>query len=439
MPKTDGDEALMNRYSLIPAGAVFLASCLASADGNAGELTAEERRIERAARKGSADALRLLEEVVRIPSATENLDGVRKVGAVFRAEFDRIGFQTRWVELPPEMKRAGHLVAEHPGGRGSRLLLIGHLDTVLDSGHFDREGSKARGSGALDMKGGDVILLHALKALHAAGALEDRRVIVVLTGDEEDPGVPLEVSRAALQEAADRSDVALAFEAVVDDTATVARRGVSTWELKVEAKTGHSSGIFSPTLGSGAIFEAARILDGFRRELAGQPDLTFNPSLIVGGTEVEHDPARSRGSASGKSNVIPAAVSVQGDLRFIDDAQRERAKEAMRAIVAGSLDEASASIRFKDEYPAMAPRPGNYEILKVLDAVSRDLGMGGVKALPPGERGAGDISFVASKVAGLDGLGASGSGSHAPGETVDLDSIEPQIVRAALLIHRLTR
>ena len=208
----------------------FLAATIPAAAYAQG-LTPEERRIADYVDGLREEPIGFLERVVNIDSATQNLAGVREVGEVFRAEFDRLGFETSWDEMPPEMRRAGHLVAERKGTVGKRLLLIGHLDTVLEGGRFVRRGSRATGSGALDMKGGDVILLYALKALDERRALEDRRIIVVLTGDEEDAGMPIERSRRALLEAARRSDVALAFENAIEGIATVARRGASTWKL----------------------------------------------------------------------------------------------------------------------------------------------------------------------------------------------------------------
>ena len=401
-------------------------------------LTADEGRLAASVDAIGDEPIVFLGRVVDIASGTQNLAGVKAVGDAFAAEFDQLGFRTRWETMPPEMHRAGHLVAEREGMSGKRLLLIGHLDTVLEGGKFTRQGSRATGSGALDMKGGDVVLLHALKALHAAGALEGRRIIVVLTGDEEDAGLPIERSRAALLDAAKRSDAALAFENAIDDTATVARRGASTWRLTVSAKTGHSAGIFSEGAGTGAIFEAARILDAVRREVP-EPDLTINASVVVGGTTATYDDVAKAGSAEGKTNVIPGQVVVEGDLRFLSESQKARARAAMTAIAARSLPKATASFAFADEYPAMAPTPGNYQLLGELDRASRDLGLGPIAAVAPGRRGAGDVSFVAPLIDGLDGLGVRGSGAHTPDEWVDLDSLVPQIKRAALLIDRLSR
>jgi glutamate carboxypeptidase len=380
-------------------------------------------------------AIDLLARAVDIPSATENHAGVRKVGDLFAAELKALGFDTRWVEMPPEVGQAGHLVAEHRGSSGKRLLLIGHLDTVLQGETFKRDGDRAYGSGVSDMKGGDVIMLEALRALHAVGALEDRQVIVVMTGDEEDTGKPYSLSRAALVEAAARSDVALAFEGYEPGTGVVGRRGFSSWRLEVAGSQGHSSGIFGEARGAGAIFETARILSAFYTDLR-EPYLTYNPSVILGGTDVAYDAPRFSGTASGKTNVVPRSVVVEGDMRFLTRAQLDTAREKMRAIVGRNLPQTSASISFTDGMPSMEPTAANQALLVVLDACSRDLGTGPMVAHDPSQRGAGDISFVSS-IAALDGLGALGQHEHAPGEYINLDEQANLTKRAALLMYRV--
>jgi glutamate carboxypeptidase len=287
------------------------------------------------------------------------------------------------------------------------------------------------------MKAGNVVLFYALKALQATGMLKDANVTVLLTGDEEDSGTPVEISRRDMIAAAKRSDLVLSFENGGSNIATVARRGYSDWQLEVTAKTGHSSGIFKESMGSGAIFEAARIVNQFYETLRGEKYLTFNPAIIAGGTELEIKDAGI--TATGKGNVVPARVIVRGDLRFISEQQKETARAKMREIVARSLPGTSAKITFRDEIPAMSPTTGNYALLKHLDEVSQDLGFGKIEALDPGERGAGDISYVADLLPGLDGLGATGGNAHARGEYADLESLPRQIKRAALLIYRLTR
>ena len=425
--------------TVLPALSAVMLSALSALPSNAQGLDENERRIVAAVDARADDALRLIATTVSIPSATNNIAGVRNVGEVLLAELSSMGFVSRWEEMPPEMKRAGHLIAEKSGGEGRRLLLLGHLDTVLESESFARKGDIAYGSGVADMKGGNVVLVAALKALQDAGVLTGRRLVVMLTGDEELPGEPLTQSRRALVEAAKRSDIALSFESTVRNTATIARRGSSFWTLEVSGSTGHSAGIFGPNRGSGAIFEAARILSAFHEALRGEQYLTLNPSVVVGGTDVTfRDDA---GTATGKPNVVAQRVVVRGDLRFISDAQETSARARMQEIVTRSLPQTRATIEFQSGYPAMAPTDANMDLLRQLSEVSQVLGGGPVEPLGAGERGAGDMSFAAPYIPGLDGLGIRlhGTITHAPGEAAELASLPFLIKRAAVLIYRLTR
>jgi glutamate carboxypeptidase len=402
-------------------------------------LDRSERAIAQHVAAGQPEAEALLARVVDIDSPTEDVAGVRAVGDIFAEELRAIGFSTRWVELPASMKRAGHLVAETRGTKGKRVLMLGHVDTVLSGEPFRREGTRALGTGTADMKGGAVVMLQALKALHAAGALEGRRITVMLTGDEEDAGMPIAQSRAPMLEFARASDVALSFEAAIDGTATIGRRGINSWTLEVKGETGHSSGIFGEERGSGAIYEAARILAAIQAELGNEKYLTINPSVIVGGTKAALDDYR--GTAEGKTNVIAPTAIARGDFRYISLEQERSVRERMHAIVERHLPRTQATLRFDEgAYPPMTPTPGNEELLEVLDGASRDLGLGPVAALDPAERGAGDIGFIAHMLPCLDGLGSGGGGnSHAPGESTDLATLTPMAQRAAVLIHRLTR
>jgi len=411
--------------------------CLSAAFVFAQKLSADEQKIIDYIDKNAPGAVSLLEKTVNIESPTENIKGVKEVGKVFETEFKSIGFETKWLEMPAEMKRAGHFWAERKGKKGKRLLLLGHLDTVLAGEKFRIEGTKAFGTGSADMKAGNVVLFYALKALNESGALKDTQIIVLLTGDEEDSGEPESISRGEMVAAAKLSDLALSFENGGSNIATVARRGASSWVLEVTAKTGHSSQIFKEAMGNGAIFETSRILNEFYNTLKGEKYLTFNPSLISGGTEVEV--GEQKISASGKTNVVPAKTVVRGDLRFISEEQKEAVRAKMREIVSRSLPGTAAKIEFSDGIPAMSPREENYALLKQLDQVSQDLGYGKIEPQDPGERGAGDISYIANLIPGLDGLGATGGKAHAKGEFADLDTMPRQIKRTALLIYRLTR
>ena len=389
------------------------------------------------------DALALLERVVNINSGTQNFDGVRQVGAIFRAELDALGFKTQWID-GASWQRAGHLVASHPGP-GPKLLLIGHLDTVFERDSpfqkFERlDANTARGPGIIDMKGGNVIIIQALKALKAAGRLDRMNIHVVMTGDEEDAGRPLDRSREALVAAAKGAAAAIGFEDGDGNPAhaVIARRGTTGWRLTVEGVTGHSSQIFGADLGAGAIFETARILNAFRERLSGEPHLTFNPGMIAGGTAADADFALGRATSSGKTNVVAARAIVAGDLRGLTLDQFEKAKSMMQSIVAASLPRTKAQITFDAGYPPLAPSPGNEKLLVMYDRISRDLGLGPVEAVNPDRAGAADVSFVAGHVPMIiDALGLKGRDGHSPSETADLRVLPIQTKRAALLISRL--
>lgn len=410
----------------------------------AGQLTPTEARIAQAVEARQAEAVALLESLVNINSGTLNVAGQRAVYDVLAPYFEALGFTVDYVQ-PAIADRGGHLVAHRAGDRGPHLLLIGHLDTVFEEDSpFQRwervNDSIAAGPGSSDMKGGDVVIWSALAAMHEAGALEGATITVVMTGDEERVGHPIDEARRALVEAGAAADIALGFEGGTPGYGVIARRSSSSWTLEVEARTAHSSGVFGSGVGAGAIFEAARILDAFHTELRGEEFLTFNAATIVGGTEAQWDPVTARGSAFGKSNVVPPITVVTGDIRTITDEQLERTREAMRGIVAASQPHARARITFADGYPSMPPTDANQALLEVLGGVSVDLGHGPVVAFDPGRRGAADISFVAALVdAGLDGLGPDGGGSHTVDETVNLRSLERAAQRAALLMTRLTR
>jgi len=419
--------------------------CFATATAHA-QLSDTERRLVAAVKERSPAALALLERTVRINSGTLNPEGVREVGAVFRAELDALGFATRWIDMPPEMQRAGHLVATREGRQGKRLLLIGHVDTVFEKNSpvipWDPRGERVRGQGVSDMKGGDVILVEALRALNAVGALEGTSIAVILTGDEERTGSPVEVARRDMVELARRADAALAFEGSIRrpgmDMASYARRSAGGWTLKVTAKSGHSGQVFRERSGYGAVYEAARIVNEFREKLI-EPDVTFNVGMFVGGTEAKIDEATAQGSAFGKTNVIAKEAIVRGDLRFLTPEQGARVREGMRAIVASSLPHATATLTFSESYPPQAPTEAGRQLLELYSKASADAGFGPIGAVAPADRGAGDVQFVASLIPGLDGLGAAGSGAHTDNEDLEIASIERGAIRAAILLYRMTR
>ena len=421
---------------------LLLAALLASPATAA--LTPAETRMVRTVDAEVPRSEALLERLVNVNSGSLNLGGVEQVGRMVRAELEPLGFTVQWLPMK-ETGRAGHLVATHKGRPGAkRLLLIGHLDTVFEPDspfqRYEKKGGRAIGPGVNDCKGGDVVMIAALRAMQAAGTLKDANITVVMTGDEERPGAPIATARAALIAAGKAADAALDFEGLarVDgkDMGSIARRSAGSWVLTTTGKAGHSSGV-GAAAGYGANYEMARILDDFRRELPEQ-DLTYNVGVMAGGSTEETDAAGVKLTASGKTNVIASAAEARGDIRTISNDQTDRVKAKMAAIVAKHLPGTGARITFNpDGYPPMAPTAGNRALLAKLNTVNRDLGRPEMAELPPIKRGAGDIGFVAADVDGLVGLGMAGEGEHAEGESTDLASLPLQAKRAAILMSRL--
>ncbi|MEL7448406.1 MAG: M20/M25/M40 family metallo-hydrolase [Pseudomonadota bacterium] len=439
---------MINRL-LLPFFAILL--CAAGAAGaqsvpdraTTSALDATEQQLVAAIDRDEPAARDLLKRVVEINSGTMNFDGVRAVGKVFQSQFDALGMETRWID-GEAFGRAGHLWAGH-GDRGPKLLLIGHLDTVfaVDSpfqDYTELEGDRVKGPGITDMKGGNVIIVYVLRALKDAGVLEKLSVQVVLAGDEELRGKPHSIANRVMIDAAKWADIALGFEDGDGDpeTAVVSRRGATSWELVVTGRPAHSSQIFRDDLGYGAIFETARILDGFRTALASEPNLTFNPGVIVGGTDVERNGAN--GTAFGKANVIARATQVKGDIRALSPEQLSMAQDVMRKIVADNLAHTEATLTFLDGYPPMPPSKGNHRLLGYYNQASEDLGFGTVRAVDPRRAGAADISFAAAHVdMALDGLGLMGEGGHTDNEIADMATLAQNAKRAAVLVYRLQR
>jgi glutamate carboxypeptidase len=447
-----GTRALACVVTLLLAAAAVPASARAPASA----LSAGERKLVGRVDHHLPESLALLERAVNVNSGTSNHAGVRQVGQMFSAELEALGFHTQWVD-GAGFGRAGHLVAEWNGAKGGqpdepkssllKIILVGHLDTVFEPDspfqRFQRlDDSTATGPGVIDMKGGDVILLLALRALHDTGELDRMRVSVVMTGDEESPGRPIAAARAALLDAARGATAAIGFEDGDGDPrhVIVSRRGSSGWTLHVSGTPSHSSQVFTADVGIGAIFEASRILERFRDSLAFEPYLTFNPGLVLGGTSLTHDPPAARGSAFGKSNVVAETTLVTGDLRALTLEQRAHARAVMERIVADGSPRTAARIEFDDDYPPLGPSDGNRRLLGLVDQASRDLGLGALTPVDPARAGAADVSFLAGSVPMvIDAMGLKGSGGHTVLETARLGTLGSQAKRVAVLLSRLAK
>ncbi len=423
-------------------GAAALLALSVGLPAMADSLSGDEQKIVASVKGHHDQSVALLEKLVNVNSGTLNIAGVTRIADMLKPEFEALGLKTRWIPMS-EIGRAGHLVAEHQGGKGKKILLIAHLDTVFEPESpfqtMTRKGDMVEGPGVNDIKGGVVVILDALHALKEAGLLDKANVTVFMSGDEERPGQPLSTARRDLIAAGKTHDLALDFENMSrqddKDTIHIGRRSAGSWKLTATGQSGHSSGVGLGG-GYGAVYEVARIVDEFRLQLA-EPHLTYNTSLMAGGTTAEPDALGTHATVSGKDNIIAAQAFAAGDIRTLSNEQTERVKKKMQDIVSHHLDKTDAKIAFEDGYPAMAPSDASQALFDKLNKINGDLGLGTLVEGNPDARGAGDIAFVAKDLPGLVGMGLAGKGSHAVGETADLTSLDPQAERAAILIARL--
>lgn len=405
-----------------------------------------EKSIVKSVDKNLDASIELLKKTVNINSGSLNIEGVRKVGELYKAELDMLGFTTE-LTSGEAYGRAGHLIAKKDGKKGPKFLLIGHLDTVFELDSPFQEftmlnDSIMKGPGVADMKGGDVIIILAMKALKESGALDDMSVQIIMTGDEEKSGSPIELSKKDLVEGAKWADIALGFENGDNNpkTIVVSRRGSEDWQLTVTGNPAHSSQVFTEDIGTGAIYEAARILNEFYLQLAKEKDLTFNPGFILGGTNVAPNEELTGGTAFGKNNVVAQTAVVHGDLRAVSPEQLQKAKMVMKEIVANNYPKTSAVLLFDNEgYPPLAKTDGNMRLLEHYNKVSKGLGFGAVEAVNPRNAGAADISFTSGYVdMALDGMGLTGgSGDHTIEEMGNLNTVGVQAKITAVLMYRM--
>ncbi|MCL1123358.1 M20/M25/M40 family metallo-hydrolase [Shewanella surugensis] len=410
-------------------------------------LNAVERRIVEQVNNNDVAAVEDLEKIVNINSGTFNTAGVQRVGAFFQQQLHRLGFSSEWISLPQSMKRAGHLFAYYPNKKSyfsaenkSCVLLLGHLDTVFSKidafQSFTRDGHWVSGPGVLDMKGGDLVILYALKALADTGELKHQCIAVALMGDEENSGKPSMQSRAPLVTLAKAADIALGFEWNEAGTLTLSRRGISVWELTVKGKTAHSSKVFNSQVGFGAIYEVSRILHMMSERLSSIDYLTINPGLVAGGNRLDVEDIMQEVLVKGKKTVVADEAVASGDLRFISATQLVEARNMISRIVSEHLPQTTAKVTFTDIIPAMAETAGSQQLLRQYNQLVVALGMEAVTAINPMARGAADINFIAPYVDAIDGLGVSGSGAHTDSEKMDLSSLSKATAITALIIYR---
>lgn len=424
--------------------AFFLALLLLCASSGRGEdIVAVETTLSPAELEMIAwiDARRdqMLDELTRhvlINTGTDNIQGIDRYRAILAEDLRDLGFATREYASPPRsvltcaggtVEFADHLVATRTGSKPNRILLNGHMDTVFPAGDdfqsltLEADGT-LRGPGVLDMKGGIVVMLNALRALAAAGFLEEANLTVLLTSDEEIGSLG---SRELIEQLAREHDVGLVFEGTREQLMARSRKGLGQVRLRVTGRESHAGDRHAE--GVSANLELAHEVIAVEALTDYPRQVTVNVGVMNGGE---------------KRNTIPGCADAYIDLRY-PTAEAGQALVAAIESIAATPDIANPKFPGvpRTEVWASLHRPAKAVNARVDALIAEAMGL----SLLTGETiagstysGGGTDGSVA-QAAGLptlDSLGLDGDGAHSAREQTSLQSLMARTRLAAVLLAR---
>lgn len=362
--------------------------------------------------------LELIESLVAIESPSDDPAAVNHCGAELASRLEAMGGTITRIS---SATAGDHLRASF--GSGARqVLMLGHFDTVWPVGQLatmpiKREGGRLHGPGVFDMKGGIGLAMLATRAVLELDGLENCRVAMLWTTDEE---IGSGTSRALIEAEAAQSEAVLVFEpSLPGGGLKTSRKGVGQFEMIARGVSAHAG--LDPGKGVSAVRELARqilAIDDLQDPASG---VTVTVGVIEGGTRANVVPAEARA-------VIDARANTGADAERID-----RLLKGLRPAVGG----ASLAVTGGFDRPPLERSPGVIRLFEMARAVAAEIGV----TLTEGSAGGGsDGNFTAALgVPTLDGFGAIGDGAHALREHVEIDALVPRAAVIAGLLARLAR
>ena len=372
-----------------------------------------------------AEYLAALEEMVNVDCGSYSPAGVNRIADLCEARFRASGWD---VERRPHVPAAGEaplgdlVIGRLRGSGTTRVLLVGHMDTVFDDGTvaerpFRVDGGVARGPGVSDMKGGLLTGFFATHVLQDA-AVDTFGSITYVCNPDEEIGSPF--SKPVIAELAPQHDVAFVLEgARANGDIVSARKGITDYEIVVTGRAAHAG--VEPEKGRNAILEAARQLQAIGALHGRWPGVSVNVGTIAGGT---------------RTNVVPARCAYGVDLRspslaLLEDAEREIER------IAGEpgLPDTTTEVRRHGWHRPMEKGEGGERLVALAVAIAAELGFELRDAATGGASDANTIAAAGTPT--IDGLGPIGGDDHAPAEWLDLSSVVPRTALLAALIARV--
>ncbi len=352
-------------------------------------------------------AIRLLEALVNQDSGTYDRDDVNRFADMLAGSIAELGFTP--IRFP-ETEYGDHWLWEKRGTGPKRLLFVSHIDTVFASGTakarpFGVIGQRAHGPGVLDMKGGIVSLLFALRALRetASPAWRETTIAWFLNSDEE---VLSPSSRPLIRAEAERSwSVGVTEPARAGGEYVVARKGAGKFFLEVTGKAAHAGN--QPEVGRSAVYAMAQKIVALHEMTDLRGGTTVNVGVVRGGE---------------RSNVVADHARAEIDLRAWTPAAADTAIARFREITDHPhVDGTTARLRGDMNFP---PWPegcaGTLALLALLQQAGRELGLN-LQGIRTG--GGSDGNHTAALAPTIDGLGPQGSLAHSADEYIELPTL----------------
>jgi glutamate carboxypeptidase len=380
-------------------------------------------RVLAAAQAARSAELQLLEQVVNVDSGTGDVEGGRKVAAMLVARLKALGMTVESVPAE-EPGLAENTVATLTGRGKTRILLIGHIDTVFEPGTAQRrpfrtDGKRAYGPGVADEKGGVVEGVYALEILHDLGFRNFAKLVLLMETSEErgSPG-----TRALIGRLLKDADVELNLEpGDAPDSLTVWRKGADTFRIDVKGRAAHAG--VAPQDGRNAALELIHQISGLEAFPKSGDGLTVNLTVMHAGT---------------RANIIPEEASAQVNVRVRDKADFDRVEQVLRKNAETTvIPDTRVTISGGEGFPPLPNNPATDKLAARAQRIYAGIG----RTLAAGGNGGASESALAADagVPALDGLGPAGGGFHSDKEFLELDTVASRLYLLTMLLMDLSK
>jgi len=378
-------------------------------------------KVLAAAQAARPEQLQLLAQVVNIDSGTGDVEGGRKVVSVLVPRLAALGMTAESVPAEARDLPENTVVTLAGSGR-TRILLIGHIDTVFEPGTAARrpyrtDERRAYGPGVADEKGGVVEGVYALKILHDLGFRDFGKIVFLIETSEErgSPG-----TRALIAKLLADADVELNLEPADEpDMLTVWRKGSATFRIDVKGRAAHAG--VAPQDGRNAALELIHQLSGITVFPTSGSGLTANLTMLQAGS---------------RNNIIPEDAWAQINVRVREKAELDRVEAVLRQNAATTvIPDTHVSISCEPAFPPLPVNPATGKLAARAQRIYAEIG----RPLQTGGNGGASESALAADagVPALDGLGPAGGGYHSDQEFVDLDTVTPRLYLLTRLLMEL--